>query len=288
MRLINWKHVVTFITMLGLVTTFIVTVPSNANAVTTDRPSTLDEYLQQQLSSDKLDQAQQESLEKVVELRKITEQQVLESLMEATAEAAAASAGDVGTLDVSTDIPLGTDYTFFFASEGKDGGSATGFADYTTSYDLDNQRNLVGSWSSGAGQGSGWAWTGRRFTIDGSGSQTAYFSVNGYYAAMLSSFGQGSNAIMYLRLRLYDATEEQWVDEGTVALETEIDSSMTHSDNYSKNNLIQATLEGGHEYVILLQFEGVSTSIAGFLAEVESGRPDLSYYSDWTYIELNF
>lgn len=93
---------------------------------------------------------------------------------------------------------------------------------------------------------------------------------------------------MDLRLRLYDATEEEWVDEDSVVFEVVLDDMATYVDEYSVNNLVQGSLQGGHQYVILLQFDGVATSLAGSLAEVESGRPNRTKYSDWSSIELDF
>ena len=284
MRLAKLKGVLGIITILALVTSLFVFTSPQAKA-NPQELSTLNEYLQQKLSSETTNPAERKALKKVWGLRQITEQQVLQSLRDSSAKSSSVS--DIGILS-TTHISLGSDYTFLYAGEGKNGGTKTGVGNYTTSYDLSNCRNLVGSWTVGAGQASGWAWTGRRFYIDGSGSQTATFSVDGYYAAMLHAVGSSSNSIMDLRLRLYDATDGQWVEEGTVSFKIEIDKTMSHVENYTRDNIVQATLEGGHEYVILLEFEGTVTAIAGYLAEVESGRPDLLFYSDWASIDLDF
>jgi len=78
------------------------------------------------------------------------------------------------------------------------------------------------------------------------------------------------------------------VCQETIAFEVESDDTWTHLADYSESNLLEATLQAGHEYVILAQFEGVSTSILGALAEVESGKPNMYLYSDWDSIAINF
>lgn len=89
-------------------------------------------------------------------------------------------------------------------------------------------------------------------------------------------------------MRLYDASAAQWVGQGTIAFNVEIDNSCTHLDDYDRSDIITATVHGGHEYVVLLQFEKVSTSVAGWFAEVESGRPSWSMYSDWDSIAISY
>lgn len=83
---VKCKNTIKFIVTLALAFFLIAAVTSNVKVTASTQPSTLEYYLQYQLSSDKVDDTQKESLQKIIEVRKITEQQVLDSLKKATAE----------------------------------------------------------------------------------------------------------------------------------------------------------------------------------------------------------
>lgn len=239
------------------------------------------------------DPNQYNSLQRLLELRKQTEKEIMKSLKEADAEAHASqkiTSESLITIE-STNVSLGIDAWFAYSTEGKYGGSESGTGTYLSTYDLSTNRNLVKATSWGIGTGDGWAWTGRRFYVDGpSGtSQTAYFTVDGYYKAYLNAMGGESLVASYgLDLRLYDATTGQWVGSGNIANEMVNGSADTPTFDLNKSNIFSYSLQAGHEYVVLMLAEAGTNALFSAYCEANSYDTSLNEYSDWYYIEITF
>jgi hypothetical protein len=138
-------------------------------------------------------------------------------------------------------------------------------------------------WTS-PGYATGWAWTGRRFFVNGQGTQTASFDIDGMYKALYNTVGQSSVSSGYATFNLYNATTQQWIiQDHTIGGGTYIfGNNGLEGETFSRNNFVSAPLTAGNEYVVLFMFEGYVL----FSAYLESGTDN--YHSKWTTIRINF
>ncbi|AOT71353.1 hypothetical protein [Geosporobacter ferrireducens] len=291
---------------LGLVLVLILSiVPTYANEKgETEEKSTI-EILEENLATEDFSEDEKNVINEMIKAKKETEKQVLESLKVADKEAkekikknkkylideeTARKQEALGFLETSASstitLSLGNPFTFTYAAEGKNGGSKTGVVTtYGSSYDLNKARNLTNSETVGTGNATGWAWTGRRFIISGTGSKTAYFSIEGDYIGYLLSGGRGNVSQLSNEFRLYNATTQSWVSTKNITLDTvtmENESSLVGT--FNKSNLITATLQAGHEYVILMQTDAYTYSTLGTsIANIKD-----SHYSQWKSVKLTY
>ncbi len=182
-------------------------------------PKEYQEYYKELKATGKLDQR---TIYQLVNYRKKVDQQVLQSLKESTTEAhsyltiESIEPGPIG--GGVTEIEIGDSYSMVISTEGKKGGDDTIGSDYASSYNLSSNTNKASA-ESITGQAQGWAWTGYRFDITGTGSRSASFSVEGGYIGYLFSSGKGSTASLDNHLRLYDASDGEWVDTELIIMD---------------------------------------------------------------------
>ncbi|BCV22157.1 hypothetical protein [Moorella sp. Hama-1] len=254
---------------------FSATLPAQANDNFIKQPKNFSEELKQKISACK-NNKEKELLKRTLKMHEITDAEVKVSIRQYMANK---PKPDI-TLEGDVDVYLGRDCNFYAASAGNHGGSGNYYANFNTS----NNRNLVGCWSIGTSS-SAWAWVGKSFRVNGTGSQVAFFSIEGYYGAFLQSadYGASTGGIDF---KLYDYTADTWVDSAQVAFlyAPASGDANVYNVNYSKPNAFQATLQAGHEYLVLLQTEGYTHLTGTF----DSYHETSGEYSDWYRIKVDF
>lgn len=238
---------------------------------------TLD-HSHREISSDIGGSLSTEVLAQLEAIDEIVEQQILDGLRGKGIDDARVS------IQSTTSIPIGANRRLTSATEGQNSGYQNGMmSNWTSSYNLSTRQNNVGAWATFAGPTSAWAWTGHRFDVVGTGSRQAVFSVYGYYSAALQGATYGDTAQFAMDLRLYDATAGQWVKSSAICNHVENGSYKTHVDQYTDKYLVDVTLIGGHQYVILVQSQATATSML-LNATSESGNS--LHCSNWGDISL--
>jgi hypothetical protein len=183
-----------------------------------------------------------------------------------------------------TNVPKGTDYTFTSASEGKNGATNWLLAKATTSYVLAQRRNNVGAWTWGVGTASGWAWTGHRFNVTGSGSRNCYVDFKGWAGVNLLGGFTGS-ASWEVDVKVYDVTVGSYIGQATVfKKESRNNQLMTDGGNYARSVLVSLT--AGHQYVVYVVTYGDVSTYGIFLSAMESGTDSL--HTRWDTIKLRW
>ncbi|GEA16532.1 hypothetical protein E308F_27780 [Moorella sp. E308F] len=209
----------------------------------------------------------------ILEMQKVTEEQIRRSVKKT--EPSELQADDV-------DVYLGSDCDFYAAEGGGRGGSGL----YSVDFDLNNNRNLVKVWSV-INNSSGWAWTGKVFKVNGTGSQIASFSIEGYYSAYLNfAPDTGAVSIGGVDFKLYDLTEDREVASKSIAtfIPPFDGSGQTFTENYSRPNVFQVELKAGHYYRAYLITQGY-TVINGIFTSYDLST---NKYSDWYRIQIDF
>lgn len=201
-------------------------------------------------------------------------------------KAGSTGTGDIVALGIVT-VPIGTNYSFQGqATDGNRGGSSSGMANVTTSYVLTENRNNVGMWASTYGSANGYAWTGQRFDVSGSGSRSAYVNFRGFHRSyVLGSFG--GTAHIKLSVRVFDATTSSVIADQVVFDETS-NFNVIKSNSFNYNNSVLVSLTAGHQYVAYVFTEGdvLDTSGSGMNSQVESG--DSTRYTNWNTIAITW
>lgn len=234
------------------------------------------------------------SIENTIKLHKEMDQQVLKSLQSKTNSNKKPSQTNIAPLATTdTSVLLGSPFTLGYATEGASGGeNVIGISSYNSTFATSSNESLVKCSSWAYGDATAWAWNGRRFDVLAGTqiSQTAYFQVNGNYAASCTATGP-SYASYALDFKLYDATTQQWVATNGITVggagggSEGAQSQKTLLGPYSKN-IFSATLQAGHEYVALLQAESTATNILG---TAQANGYDLpTYYADWDTINVSY
>ena len=187
-----------------------------------------------------------------------------------------------------TAVPIGTNYTFTYASEGKNGHSSSGMSGSTTSYNLSQRRNNVSAWAYGVGNASGWAWTGRRFTVSGTGSRLCYVDFVGWAGVNLLG-GYGGRASWKVVVKVFDATVGSYIGQATVFDEYSANNQIiVDGGDYSRSVLV--SLRAGHTYVVYVVTYGDvnqwGVPPAWFISEMESGTDSL--HTKWNQIRLRW
>lgn len=193
-------------------------------------------------------------------------------------------AGEGEASITQTDIPKGTNYTFYYADEGNNWDTSWLLADADTSYVLAQNRNNVGAWTWGVGSASGWAWTGRRFNITGSGSQLCYVDFVGWAGVNLLG-GYSGSASWEVVVKVYDATVGSYIGQSTVFQEESTNNQLI-VDGGDYNNSVLVSLQAGHQYVVQVITFGDVSQYGIFISTMESGTDSL--HTLWDEVRLRW
>lgn len=185
---------------------------------------------------------------------------------------------------MNTDVPIGSDRSFLYASEGKNGSSWWGLAGSTTSYDLSERRNNVSATTWGLGSAAGWAWTGRRFTVSGTGSRLCYIDFIGWAGTNLLGGFSGSASWQVVG-KVFDASTGTFIGEVTILDGTSTNNqAITDGGNYSHSSLV--SLQAGHTYVVYIVTYGDVSQFGQYFSHMQSGTNSL--HTRWDRIRLRW
>lgn len=288
----NLKYVIKVI-ILTLLPLALLGTPVYANQPISNQPKDQIEYFNGVLSNEP-DAEMRNNIKKTLKLYQEMDQSVLKSLQsKPSSKIIPSPKTGIAPLTSNTNITLGTPYTFGYATEGDWGGAnVTGISSYSANYNLNNNESLVKCNDWGYGDADAWAWNGRRFDVSAGTqqSQTAYFNVNGNYAASLTATGATAYASYSLDFKLYDATIGQYVATNNITVVGAASSSEGGQSQKTPmgpyNKTFSATLQAGHEYVALLLAEGTATNVLG-TAQTDGYNPP-TFYADWGSYTISF
>lgn len=193
----------------------------------------------------------------------------------------AAAGGDSITL---SDVTIGTDATFYSATEGNYGGSWWLVGQYNVSYVLAQRRNNVGVTAIGVGGASGWAWTGERFNVAGSGSGLAYVDFDGWARASLLG-GVGGTASWDMVVKVFDASTGSYIAEATV-FQADVTNNQMISDGSDFTRSLLVSLQAGHQYVVQVITLADVNEYAMQTSRVETGTD--SFHTHWDYVSIRW
>jgi hypothetical protein len=174
----------------------------------------------------------------------------------------------------------GYDFTVYSGNEGKAGADSGNSADY----DLSINEMYVYSLSLASFK-SAWAWTGYRFNLTGSGNHFVRISLadvssNDY----MWSFTDLSTANMDIDVRVFDATDNVYVEDYNVVYNTVSGANQQAYIGASGPVSTYATLSAGHQYVILVKSKATTT----VSARVNEIPDSTNRYSKWQEISVDF
>lgn len=170
----------------------------------------------------------------------------------------------IGAQDISDprfQLYLGINDTIYDAQNGDSGKYSSGWTPkaWGSSYDTsdDQAEAAIVTGTVGAGSGTAWAWIGREFYVNGSGSQTANIIGRGDIVGMLTAAGtaacEGRVNLVVIDYGTggtrYDDTIFSKGDGGYES--TSVDDSF--------NQGMSMVLEGGHGYMVALEVEAEVT-----------------------------
>jgi len=189
-------------------------------------------------------------------------------------------------------VYLGTDKTFYDASDGDKGTFSTGVCTslYGSEYYLSSEKSEAATLLGPGGYCSkgAWAWVGKSFYVSGSGSQTANIIQAGHIKGLTTAFGGGSSNVK-INFVVKDLTTGAEYST-TIYSKSEGGVGWTEvNKNYNKG--IAVNLQAGHNYVAYLLVETSGAIYGVGEAGSDFGRQDGDYAGEgaWYYsIKIDF
>lgn len=183
-----------------------------------------------------------------------------------------------------TDVPKGTDFEFYAASEGNKWIATWGIAWGSSNYYVAVNENDMYEYSAGIGSADAWAWTGKRFNVTGSGSQAAYIDFDGTGAASLLGSYTG-NAHWEVEITVYDATAATYIARSTILSETSTNNWAKYP-NTTYSESLYVSLQAGHQYVVQVITYGTVDEYGLGISDVDAD--DSTYHTDWDEIAIRW